>query len=224
MNMDAFDSIFQRAAERKGGAVELEALLPRPLDAGALRQVSDDRYLAEMTRCIFRSGFVWKIIEAKWPGFEEAFSGFDVATCALLSDEDQERLTQDDRIVRNARKIQSVPANAAFILDVRREHGSFGGYVADWPTDNIVGLWDDLRRRGSRLGGQTGRFFLRFIGKDTPLLSADVVKALVNQGVVDKEPTSKRALAQVQAAFNQWQAESGRPLCQISRVLSNSVD
>ena len=35
---------------------------------------------------------VWKIIAAKWDGFEEAFAGFDVTTCAMLSDEDLEKL------------------------------------------------------------------------------------------------------------------------------------
>ena len=51
----------------------------------------------------------------------------------------------------------------------------------------------------------------------------DVVKALVEQGIVDKEPTSKRDLGAAQAAFNQWREESGRDLCQISRVLACSV-
>ena len=113
-----------------------------------------------------------------------------------------------------------MPKNAAYILDVRASHGSFGKYLAAWPADDIVGLWDELKRRGDRLGGQTGRFFLRFIGKDTPVLSPDVVNALINCGVVDKPPTSKKALAAVQDAFNQWQSESGRQLCQISRVLA----
>ena len=222
--MESFASIFQRAAERKGGAAELETLLPHASAAAELRSLPDDRYLAEMTKCIFRSGFVWKIIENKWPAFEAAFHGFDVATCALLSEEELEQLAQNEAIVRNAKKIQSVPRNAAFILDVRAVHGSFGSYLADWPVDDIVGLWDDLKRRGSRLGGQTGRFFLRFVGKDTPVFSADVVKALVAQGVVDKEPTSKQALQQAQDAFNAWRAESGRELCQISRVLACSVE
>ena len=84
-------------------------------------------------------------------------------------------------------------------------------------------MWAELKQRGSRLGGQTGRFFLRFVGKDTPMLSGDVVRALVDQGVVDKNPTSKKALAAVQAAFNAWHEESGRPLCQISRTLACSV-
>jgi len=221
--MDSFTSIFQHASERKGGAEQLEALLGRPAEAAELQAIRDDRYLAEMTKSVFRSGFVWKIIENKWPGFEAAFHNFDVTACAMLSEEEQEQLGLDTRIVRHAKKIQSVPRNAAFILSVREEAGSFGNFIARWPDDDFVGLWDQLKVRGDRLGGQTGRYFLRFVGKDTPLMSPDVVRALVVQGVVDKAPTSKRALAQVQAAFNAWRDESGRPLCQISRVLSCSV-
>lgn len=221
--MDRFDSIFQRAAERKGGADALEALLPRAASPAELRDRTDDRYLAEMTKCVFRSGFVWQIIEHKWPSFEEAFGGFDVSGCALLGEEALEALAADERIVRNAAKIRAVPGNAAFILDVRREHGSFGTYLADWPAERFTGLWQDLKKRGQRLGGQTGRFFLRFVGKDTPVLSADVLKALKGQGVIDKDPTSQRALARLQEAFDQWRDESGRDLCQISRVLACSV-
>ncbi len=223
MVMDSFNSIFQRAAERKGGVDELQTLLPKPVSQTALKALRDDRVLAEMTKCIFRSGFVWKVVENKWPGFEAAFHEFDVSRCAMLSDEEQEALTQDQTIIRNGKKIQSVPKNAAFILDVRAEHGSFGGYLAAWPIVDIVGLWDDLKKRGDRLGGQTGRFFLRFVGKDTPMFSNDVVKALIEMQVIDKQPTSRKALAAVQEAFNQWHDESGRDLCEISRVLAFSV-
>ena len=221
--MDSFDSIFQRAAERKGGVEELETLLPKAASSRALKALPDDRVLAEMTKCIFRSGFVWQVVENKWPGFEVAFHGFDVSRCAMLSDEEAEALTQDASIIRNAKKIQSVPKNAAYVLDVRAEHGCFGAYLADWPVNDIVGLWDDLKKRGDRLGGQTGKFFLRFIGKDTPMFSNDVVDALIGMHVVDKAPTSRKALAAVQDAFNQWHDESGRDLCEISRVLACSV-
>lgn len=221
--MESFDSIFQRAAERKGGAAELEALLPAPASASELEARSDDRYLAEMTRCVFRSGFVWQIIERKWPDFESVFDGFDVSGCAMLGDEALEQLGSDERIVRNAAKIRSVPRNAAYLLDVRAAHGGYGAYLAEWPASDVVGLWQDLKRRGDRLGGQTGRFFLRFVGKDTPVLSRDVLAALAAQGVIDKEPTSRQALTRLQDAFNQWHEESGRDLCQISRVLSCTV-
>jgi len=203
--------------------VALEALLPKPKTRRALCRISDDRYLAEMTACVFRSGFVWKIIEAKWPAFEEAFAEFDTLACAMLADEDLEILAEDVRIVRHAKKIRAVRNNARFVREVKDSHGSFANYIADWPAEDIIGLWAELKSRGDRLGGQTGRYFLRFMGKDTPVLSQDVVKALTSQGVIDKAPTSKKALVEVQAAFNTWAQESGRSLSEISRVLAYSV-
>lgn len=222
LSMDSFESIYAHAAERKGSDT-LESLLPEANSAAQLKKVTDDRYLAEMTKAVFRSGFVWKIIEAKWPGFEEAFAGFDTMACAMLSDEELEALSQNAEIVRNARKIASVRANAQFVRQVKDSHGGFGAFLGEWPEDDTVGLWSELKTRGERLGGNTGPFFLRFSGKDTFMFSADVVAALIGLGVVDKAPTSKKALAAVQSAFNTWRAESGRPMCQISRVLACSV-
>jgi hypothetical protein len=69
----------------------------------------------------------------------------------------------------------------------------------------------------------TGPFFLREVGKDTFLLTTDVVRALRREKVVTGDPTSKRSLAAVQRAFNAWHEESGRPLCQLSRILAFSV-
>jgi 3-methyladenine DNA glycosylase Tag len=221
--MDSFDSIFQRAAKRKGGEAALEDILPRAATNRTLKGRPDSFYLAEMTKCVFRSGFVWQIIEAKWPGFEEAFGEFDVNGCAMFSDEDLEQLAGDERIVRHARKIHSVRGNALFVREVREEHGSFGAFLAGWPREDFVGMWDQLKSRGERLGGQTGRFFLRFVGWDSPVLSEDVVKALIGQGVIEKAPTSKKALAAVQAAFNAWHEESGRSFSQISRTLSATI-
>lgn len=225
--MDSFTSIFDRAASRKGGTAAFATLLDEtvsePLAGKELLKVSDAQILSEMTKCVFRSGFVWKIIEAKWPGFEQAFHQFDVTRCAMLSDEELEKLQANTQIVRHGQKIRSVPANAQFVLDVRAEHGSFAQFLAAWPQDDVVGLWHELKVRGSRLGGQTGRYFLRFIGYDTPMLSADVVRALVAAGVVDKAPTGKRALQQTQAAFTRWREESGWSYNRVSRVLACSV-
>ena len=221
--MDSFASIFERAAERKGGAQALEELLPQAKTPAELKKLKDPEVLAEMTACVFRSGFVWKIIEAKWPGFEAAFHQFDVSTCAMLSDEDLEQLQQNTEIVRNGKKIASVRKNAQYVLDVREAHGSFGKFLAAWPEDDFVGLWADLKKNGDRLGGRTGAFFLRFIGRDTPMFSPDVVQALIGQKIVDKEPTSQKALKAVQEAMNAWREESGRAYCEISRVLACSV-
>lgn len=221
--MTKFVAIYERAAARKGGSTALDALLARPRTPRSLKRISDDRYLSEMTACVFRSGFVWRIIESKWPAFEDVFHGFDSMACAMLGDEELEEIAQDTRIVRHAKKIHAVRNNALYVREVKEQHGSFANYIADWPVTDIVGLWADMKKRGDRLGGQTGRYFLRFMGKDTPVLSRDVVAALIQAGVIDKDPTSKKALGQVQAALNQWMDESGRSLTEISRVLAFST-
>ena len=221
--MDAFDKIYQRAARSKGGESALEALLGNPQKKVNLAKLNDSDVLAEMTACVFRAGFVWKIITAKWPGFEKAFNEFDVTHCAMLADEELEVLQQNTDIVRHGTKIRSVRENAQFMLDIRHEHGSFGKFLASWPEDDFVQMWLLLKKRGARLGGQSGRYFLRFIGFETPLLSRDVVAALVGAGVVEKEPTSQKALLLTQDAFNEWREESGKGFTEISRVLAMSV-
>lgn len=222
--VETFAKIYKRAAARKGGEKALELMLRPVQESTHLTKISDADVLAEMTKCVFRSGFVWKIIEAKWPGFQTAFSDFDVMHCAMLADEDLEVLQGNAEIVRHGKKIASVRANAQYILDVRADYGSFNQFLSQWPDGDFIGLWEHMKKNGSRLGGQTGRYFLRFIGYDTPMLSRDVVTALITANVVDKDPTSKKAQQSVQEAFITWQHESKRSLKEISRVLALSTD
>ncbi len=221
--MRSFDAIFDIAADRKGGAAILETLLERPKPQADIRQIPDDRWLAAMARGVFQAGFSWKVIDAKWPGFETAFQGFDPAPVAFYHDEDIDRLISDKGIVRHGPKIQSVIENARFVMDIANEHGSFGAFVAEWPDDDFVGLTGVLKKRGSRLGGNTGPYMLRSMGVDSFILSRDVVGRLVAEGVIDKTPTSQKALKATQAAFNTWRSQSGRSLTEISRVLAMSL-
>jgi len=216
--------IIERAAHRKGGRDTLMSLLGPAADTAALEGFSDDRALSLMTKCIFRSGFVWRVIEQKWPGFEEAFEGFDPRGLHHKPDEFWDALTADKRIVRNGAKIMAVKANAAFVLAIAEEHGSFGRFLAQWPETDITGLWDVLAKRGSRLGGMTGRYFLRFAGKDCLIPSRDVVQAVRDVGLdVAENPTSKRDLKKIEAAFNVWHAETGLPYTHLSRIAAMSI-
>ncbi|MFI8744170.1 DNA-3-methyladenine glycosylase I [Pseudomonas sp. NPDC077186] len=209
---------------RFGSARALEALLPQPRSDAELRALSDDRYLSSISLRIFRAGLKHSLVDAKWPAFEEVFFGFDPEKVVLMGGERLENLMQDARLIRHLGKLKSVPRNAQFILDVRREKGSFGSLIADWPVTDIVGLWKYLAKHGSQLGGMSAPRLLRMVGKDTFIPSDDMVAALKAQGIVDKAPTSQKELAAVQAAFNQWHAESGRPLCQLSVMLAHTVN
>lgn len=219
-----FAEIFDMAAKRKGGAKAFEATLPVPKPASELEAIPGDRWLAGMARAVFQAGFSWQVIETKWPGFEAAFWGFDPGRCALMSDDDFDALVQDKRIVRNGAKIRTVAENAAFLNELAREHGSAGRAFARWPAEDYVGLMTLLKKRASHLGGTSAQYFLRTMGVDGFVLSKDVVRALIREGVVEKAPTSQRDLAKVQAAFDRWRAESGRPMGAISRTLACSIE
>ncbi len=222
--MRSFDDLLEIAAERKGGRAVVLSDIPAPLSADALAAIPDDRWLARMARGIFQAGISWTVVETKWPGIEEAFDGFAIGRTALMSDDRFDALLADTRVIRSAPKIRAVQQNAVFIEEVAAGAGSFGRRIGDWPGEDFAGLLDWLKKNGARLGGSTGAYVLRAMGKDGYVLSKDVVARLVAEGVIDKAPSSARAMAAVQAAFNTWQAQSGRTLTEISRVLAQGID
>ena len=222
--MIAFQTIRARAQKRKGGAEALARLLPPKPDPKALRKLRDDRALAEMTQRVFSAGFAWSVIESKWPGFEEAFLGFEPSRLVFEPDEFWDKLTKDARIVRNGAKIASVRANARFVSDVAKEHGSFGKFLSQWPPSDEVGLLEVLAKRGSRLGGNTGQMLLRFLGYDAFVTSKDVVACLRDAGLdLAEAPTSKRDLLKIQEQFNAWAKETGLPYRHLSVICALSI-
>ena len=209
---------------RFGSVAALEAELPIPRTPAQLRAIPDDRYLSTLALRVFRAGLKHSVVDAKWPVFEEVFFGFDPEKVVLMGAEHLERLMQDARIIRHLGKLKSVPRNAQLILDIEQEHGSFGKFIAEWPVDNITGLWQYIAKHGNQMGGLSAPRFLRMIGKDTFIPTWDVVAALNAQDIVDRVPSSKRDQAIVQDVFNQWHAESGRPMCQLSAMLAFTVN
>lgn len=222
--MDSFAAIRARAALRKGDDEILSRLLGPAPDNAALASLGDDRILSQMAARIFSAGFVWSVIEAKWPGFEAAFLGFEPKALLFQPDEFWHDLASDKRIVRNPQKIKSVRENAAFVDRVSSEHGGFGRFLANWPADDQIGLTTYLAKHGSRLGGNTGQYLLRFIGWDAFIVSRDVADALRGSGLdIAEQPTSKGDFARIQAQINAWAAQTGLSRTHISRVLAMST-
>lgn len=218
-----FDDIYQLAIEHKGSAGAVEEDLPSALDQKQFEAIPDDRWLANMTQCIFQAGFVWRVIRNKWPDFEKAFEGFHPRYWAQVPPEVLESLAKDERIVRNAQKINTVPVNAQFILDISQQHGSFSKWLAQFDARNMHELYNILKKQGSRLGGNSAMYLMRMMGKDTYIFSNDVITALIREGIIDKAPTSKKAKLAANEAFATWHKQSGRSLGEISRILAMTV-
>lgn len=65
--MKSFDEIWQRTLDRKGSIEAIESRLPTVKTEEELEAIPDHRWLAEMTRSVFRAGFSWKVIDAPAP-------------------------------------------------------------------------------------------------------------------------------------------------------------
>ncbi|MBA6364678.1 hypothetical protein H4J42_13095 [Colwellia sp. BRX8-8] len=84
----------------------------------------------------------------------------------------------------------------------------------------MIGFWDYLKKKGQRLGGNTGPYALRAIGKDTFLLTRDIEAYFRANKIIDGGLQSKKSLVAIQNAFNQWQSESDLSLSQLSRLVA----
>ena len=122
----------------------------------------------------FQAGLSWSTILNKRENFRTAFRGFAPAVVAEFTDADRERLMADAGIVRNRAKIDATIGNAAGVLELAGEFGSFDAYLAsmvpgppaglpadatgdDIPASTPVSdaLSKDLRQRGFRFVGTT---------------------------------------------------------------------
>jgi 3-methyladenine DNA glycosylase Tag len=216
-----FAPILDAARARHGAA--FAARLPQPLSPAELSGLGDDRYLSQISLRVFRAGLKHSLVDAKWPAFEEVFAGFEPRRVRAMSDEALEALLGDKRLIRHWGKLKAVRDNAAAMLAIAEENGSFGAWLAGWPTADIVGLWEALAKRFSQMGGNSGPTFLRMVGKDTFILTHSVAAALQHWGAVAAPPKNRADRAAIQSCFNAWTAETGRPLCQLSLILAASV-
>lgn len=118
----------------------------------------------------FQSGLSWLAILRKREGIRDAFSDFDPDVVASYTERDVERLLQDERIIRNRRKIAAAVTNARATIALRDSGGLAAlmwshipsetrapGTVAEVPTvtPESIELAKSLKRAGFVFIGPT---------------------------------------------------------------------
>ncbi|HPS84374.1 MAG TPA: DNA-3-methyladenine glycosylase I [Bacteroidales bacterium] len=121
----------------------------------------------------FQAGLSWLTILRKRENFRKAFAGFDFEKVAKFTDQDFNRLMQDEGIIRNRLKIAAAITNAKAFIEVRNEFGSFCNYLwafvdnkpvhaklkslseipASTPLSDAISK--DLKKRGFKFVGTT---------------------------------------------------------------------
>jgi 3-methyladenine DNA glycosylase Tag len=117
-------------------------------------------YFDVLTKAVFQSGLSWQVVEAKWPGFRDAFAGFDPHKVAAYGDDDIERLAADTRIVRNRKKIEATVTNAQRMVELDAEDGGFAGWLGSQGgfEEAVAAL-----RAEFRFMGEMGCYFFLYV-------------------------------------------------------------
>jgi len=132
------------------------------------RPKNDDGYFEEMSKMVFRAGLNWSVIEKKWPDIKRALANFSIDDVARFDDSDIDRLLKDDGMIRSAKKITGVIANAQAMQQVQQEFGSFLKYLHAVKAKGEEALLKDLRKRFAFLGESTSIMFRFGVGEEMP--------------------------------------------------------
>jgi len=136
--------------------------------------VHDDRVLFEFLVLEgAQAGLSWLTVLKKRENYRRALGDFDPRRLADLGETELEKLLADPGLIRNRLKVRSIPRNAAAVLEIAAEHGSFASYlwglvdgrpivnrflsVAEVPARTPLSdkLSRDLKRRGCSFIGST---------------------------------------------------------------------
>ena len=113
---------------------------------------------------INQAGLSWLTILKKRETFRRAYGGFDVDTVAAYGARDRKRLLGDAGIIRNRLKVEAAISNAQTILELRKTHGSFAGWLAAHHPSSKAECVKLFKRTFRFTGGEIVGEFLMSIG------------------------------------------------------------
>ncbi|MDA0350678.1 MAG: DNA-3-methyladenine glycosylase I [Chloroflexi bacterium] len=123
-------------------------------------------YLDVMSKSVFQSGMSWKVVEAKWDTTREAFHDFDAERVASMSEAEIDALASDTRVIRNRRKLEAVVSNAARLIELDAEHGTFRKYLRSQP--DFEATVKMLKQDFKFLGDMGSYVMLYVVGEPVP--------------------------------------------------------
>jgi len=144
----------------------------------------DDKMLYELLVLEgMQAGLSWNTVLKKRANFKKALDNFDYLQIVKYNEKKIEELMQNEGIIRNRLKIQSVITNAKTFIKVQEEFGSFDNYIwgfvnnktiqNSWKkleelppnTDLSDKISKDMKKRGFKFIGTTIIYaFLQAIG------------------------------------------------------------
>lgn len=132
------------------------------------RPIYDDKKLFEFLILeSFQAGLSWEIVLNKREDFRKAFDNFNIEKVSDYDDKKIEELMNNEKIIRNKRKIIASINNAEVLKDIQKEFGSFANYIWKFTNNKIIyetektsselsdKISKDLKKRGMNFVGTT---------------------------------------------------------------------
>lgn len=145
----------------------------------------DNELFCRLVLEINQAGLSWETILKKEATFRAAYSNFEIAKVAAFDENDIERLLADPGIIRNRLKVNAAIENAKTILNIQKEHGSFGKWLA-FHHPKTKAEWVKLFKKTFKFtGGEIVNEFLMSIGH---LPGAHSEDCAIYQQVISSKP------------------------------------
>ncbi len=90
---------------------------------------NDNELFERLVLEINQAGLSWITILKKADNFHKAYDGFQIERIAKYTGKDRARLLADAGIIRNRLKVNAAIVNAQKILELKKEFGSFKGWL-----------------------------------------------------------------------------------------------
>jgi DNA-3-methyladenine glycosylase I len=145
--------------------------------------LNDNELFARLVLEINQAGLSWTTILKKKEHFFEAFDNFEIAAVAAYKEDKILELLQNERIIRNRLKIESVIDNAGRIMQIQKDHGSFKNWL-DHNHPKTRAEWVKLFKKTFRFtGGEIVNEFLLSTGylEGAHVESCPIYKKVLNQ-------------------------------------------
>ena len=127
--------------------------------------IDDDNLLFErLILEINQAGLSWITILKKADNFRIAYSRFEIDTIAAYAESDRTRLLNDSGIIRNRLKVNAAIVNAQRIQELRKEHGSFKGWLDGHHPQTLENWTRIFKRTFTFTGGEIVKEFLMSTG------------------------------------------------------------
>ncbi len=127
--------------------------------------VIDERVLFERLALeIMQAGLSWEIVLKKRKAMNKAFDRFVPTRVAAYRARDIKRLLADEGIIRNRLKIMAIITNAQRIIELRKTHKGFGGWIASHHPLTKPAWVKIFKKQFLFVGGEIVGEFLMSIG------------------------------------------------------------